>query len=70
MNTKNFFSISTLLWLALVLALAGSLRHVAHTFTSIDDNTVWGLIQAVAIDTGLFALALGITQRSRFTSGD
>lgn len=65
MNTKNFFSISTLLWLALALALAGSLRHVAHTFTSIDDNATWGLVQAVAIDTGLFALALGITQRRR-----
>ena len=65
MKTKNLFNIQSLLWLALVLALAGSLRHVAHTFTSIDGDKAWGLIQAVAIDVGLFALALGITQRRR-----
>lgn len=65
MKTKNLLNVQTLLWLALVLALAGSLRHVAHTFTSIDGDSVWGLVQAVAIDVGLFALALGITQRRR-----
>ena len=62
---KERLNVQTLLWLALALALAGSLRHVAHTFTSIDGDNVWGLVQAVAIDAGLFALALGITQRRR-----
>lgn len=54
-----------LLWIALVLALLGSLRHVAHTFRSIDNDAIWGWIQAIAVDAGLFALALGITQRRR-----
>jgi biotin operon repressor len=54
-----------LLWIALLLALFGSLRHVAHTFRSIDNNAIWGWIQAIAVDAGLFALALGITQRRR-----
>jgi hypothetical protein len=59
------FSVQSLLWLALLLALAGSLRHVAHTFTSIDANVAWGWVQAVAVDAGLFALAIGVTQRRR-----
>jgi len=54
-----------LLWTALLLALLGSLRHVAHTFTTIDGARGWGWLQAVAVDAGLFALALGITQRRR-----
>jgi hypothetical protein len=62
---RKFFSIQALLWLALALALVGSLRHVAHTFASIDANTTWGWVQAVAVDVGLFALALAITQRRR-----
>lgn len=66
---KKIFSIQALLWLALLLALAGSLRHVAHTFTSVDANVVWGWVQAIAVDAGLFALALGITQRRRVKRG-
>jgi len=58
-------AVQWLLWTALILALLGSLRHVAHTFTSIDNNVAWGWVQAVAVDAGLFALALGITQRRR-----
>lgn len=54
-----------LMWIALILALAGSLRHVAYTFTSIDGGRIWGFVQAVAVDVGLFALVLGITQRRR-----
>jgi len=54
-----------LLWLALLLALAGSLYHVAATFASVDGGQRLGWLQAVAIDVGLFALAFAITQRKR-----
>ena len=65
-NLKDtIFSVRTLLWFALLLALAGSLRHVAHTFTSVDGNTAWGWVQAMAVDAGLFALALAIQMRRR-----
>lgn len=52
-----------LLWLSLVLALAGSLKHLAAIFASIDGNTFMGWLQAVAIDAGLFALAYSIRVR-------
>jgi hypothetical protein len=53
-------SVESLLWLALILALVGSLRHLAATFASIDGNVYLGWLQAVAIDVGLFALAYSI----------
>ena len=54
------------LWLALALALVGSLRHVAWTFATLErGNMVAGYIQAVAVDIGLFALAYMIQQRRR-----
>lgn len=52
-----------LLWLSLALALAGSLKHLAGIFASVDGNTVMGWLQAVAIDAGLFALAYSIRVR-------
>jgi hypothetical protein len=52
-----------LLWLSLVLALAGSLKHLAGIFASIDGNVILGWLQAVAIDAGLFALAYSIRVR-------
>lgn len=55
--------IEYLLWLSLGLALAGSLKHLAGVFASIDGNTVMGWLQAVAIDAGLFALAYSIRVR-------
>lgn len=58
-------SIQTMLWTAMALALLGSLRHVAWTFASIDGNVAWGWAQAIAIDAGLVAIALGITQYRR-----
>ena len=57
------FEVNYLLWLALLLALAGSLKHLAAIFASIDGNTFMGWLQAVAIDAGLFALAYSIRQR-------
>jgi hypothetical protein len=63
---KRAFSIQGLMWLALVLALVGSLRHVAWGFASLENgDIVAGYVQAVAIDIGLLALALGIQQRKR-----
>ena len=58
-------NVSWLLWLALILALAGSLRHVAWTFASLDGNDTMGWLQAVAVDTGLAALVLALMQRRR-----
>lgn len=62
---RRLISIQTMLWAAMGLALLGSLRHVAWTFASIDGNALWGWAQAIAIDAGLVAIALGITQYRR-----
>lgn len=54
------------LWLALLLALAGSLKHVAWAFSTLEEgDLVSGYIQAVAVDIGLFALAYAVQQRRR-----
>jgi hypothetical protein len=60
---KKLFDVQNLLWLALVLALAGSLKHLAAIFAGIDGNIAMGWLQAVAIDAGLFALAYSIRAR-------
>ncbi len=63
---RKVFSVQSLLWLALVLALVGSLRHVAWGFGTLEQGDLYaGYIQAVAVDIGLFALAIGIQQRRR-----
>lgn len=59
----KFFNVQSLLWLALILALSGSLKHLAAIFASIDGNVFMGFLQAVAIDAGLFALAYSIKVR-------
>jgi len=60
--TKNL-NINIFLWLALTLALMGSLKHLAHIFASLDGDHLLGWLQAIAIDTGLFALAYNIKIR-------
>ena len=60
---QPLFNVQTLLFLALILALAGSLKHLASVFASVDSNTAMGWVQAIAIDAGLFALAYSIRQR-------
>jgi len=63
---RKVFSVQSLLWLALVLALVGSLRHVAWGFSTLEQgDLVAGYVQAVAVDVGLFSLAIGINQRKR-----
>lgn len=63
---KRLFNVQVLLWLALLLALVGSLRHVAWGFSTLEGgDIVAGYVQAVAVDVGLFSLAVGISQRKR-----
>ncbi len=62
-SPTKLLSVNSLLWLALALALAGSLKHLAAIFASIDGNSIFGWLQAVAIDAGLFALAYSIRVR-------
>jgi hypothetical protein len=59
----KIFDVQNLLWLALALALAGSLKHLAAIFANVDGNISMGWLQAVAIDAGLFALAYSIRLR-------
>jgi len=62
-NLKLF---SIFLWLALIVALAGSLQHVAWAFATLEQNNlILGYVQAIAIDIGLTGLAFGIQQRKR-----
>lgn len=60
---QKILDIQNLLWLALFLALAGSLKHLAAIFATIDGNHLLGWLQAIAIDVGLFALAYSIRVR-------
>lgn len=67
---RKIFGIQSLLWLALLLALVGSLRHVAWGFSTLEGgDMVAGYVQAVAVDVGLFALAVGINRRKRQRRG-
>lgn len=63
MSLTRYVQVNSLLWLALVLALAGSLKHLAAIFASVDGNYFMGWVQAIAIDVGLFALAYSIRVR-------
>jgi hypothetical protein len=60
---RKYLNVQHLLWLALVLALVGSLKHLASIFASVDQNHFMGWLQAIAIDAGLFSLAYSIRQR-------
>lgn len=54
------------LWIALVLSLLGSVDHVAWAFSTLHGgNMARGYVQAVAVDVGLAALAVGIQVRRR-----
>ncbi len=53
-----------ILWIALILALIGSLRHVAWAFASLEaGDMIWGYVQAVAVDLGIATLAYAIQER-------
>lgn len=59
--------ISTVLWLALLLAMAASVQHLAWTFGTVERaGFEWrGWVPALALDGGLAALAYTIQQRRR-----
>lgn len=62
---KKLLQENSLLWLALALALFGSLTHVAWAFSTLESGSLTlGYVQALAVDVGLFAIAVGI-QRNR-----
>jgi len=68
MNNKTATQLA--LWTALLLALAGSIRHVAWAFATLEaGNMTWGYVQAAAVDIGLTALAYAIQQRRRERRG-
>lgn len=70
MKNRKVDLITVGIWLALLLALVGSLRHVAWTFSTLENGNLGaGYVQAVAVDLGLVALALGIQQRRRQRRG-
>jgi hypothetical protein len=60
-------AINYVLWLAFILAMAASIRHLAWTFGTVEHpGWEWfGWVPAIAIDTGLAALAYTIQQRKR-----
>jgi predicted transcriptional regulator len=63
---RRLLDVQYLLWLALILALVGSLRHVAWGFSTLEQGDLLaGYVQAVAVDIGLFALAVGIQERRK-----
>lgn len=58
--------VQAVLWLSLGLALAGSIKHVAWAFATLENgDLVSGYIQALAVDAGLFGLAFGIQRRKK-----
>jgi hypothetical protein len=61
--TNKIVNVQTLLWIALALALLGSLKHLAVVFSSVDGSTLMGWIQAIAIDAGVFALSMVLQKR-------
>ena len=67
-NVKRGFAVVQFLtWLALVLALLGSIRNVAWSFSSIGGpgSEAWGYAQAAGVDIGLVAMALGMQLRRK-----
>lgn len=63
---KKFFTINTLLYLALIMALVASLKHVAYAFSTTNGSDwIESYISAITIDLGLLALAAAIAYRAR-----
>ena len=61
----KLLSVRTLLWVALLMTLLGSLSHVMDTFHSINQDYVLSGLQSVAIDIGMVALTADIMARRR-----
>lgn len=57
---------TALLVLVTLFVLAGSVHHVAYTFSTLEGgNLYWGYVQALGIDLGILGLAYGIQLRKR-----
>ncbi len=57
---------TALLVLVTLFVLAGSVHHVAYTFSTLEGgNIYWGYVQALGIDLGILGLAYGIQLRKR-----
>ena len=46
---RNIFTTQTLLYAIMLLALAGSISHLAKVYASIDQNLTLGYLQALAL---------------------
>lgn len=57
MKLKKHLNLQSFLWVALLLALFGSLSHLSAVFASMDNNPLLGWVQAIAIDIGLVSLS-------------
>lgn len=63
---RRIFNLQSLLVVAMLLAFAGSLQHVAWAFSTLEEgNIVVGYLSAIAVDAGLLCLALGIQHYKR-----
>ncbi|MFN3690186.1 MAG: helix-turn-helix domain-containing protein [Fimbriimonadales bacterium] len=57
---------TALLVVVTLFVLAGSVHHVAYTFSTLEaGNLFWGYVQALGIDLGILGLAYGIQLRKR-----
>lgn len=57
---------TALLVVVTLFVLAGSVHHVAYTFSTLEEgNLFWGYVQALGIDLGILGLAYGIQLRKR-----
>ncbi|GIV09986.1 MAG: hypothetical protein KatS3mg019_2077 [Fimbriimonadales bacterium] len=57
---------TALLVIVTLFVLAGSVHHVAYTFSTLEGgNLFWGYVQALGIDLGILGLAYGIQLRKR-----
>lgn len=57
---------TALLVVVTLFVLAGSVHHVAYTFSTLEGgNLIWGYVQALGIDLGILGLAYGIQLRKR-----
>lgn len=63
---SQLYTLQSLLYLALILALGASLNHVAYAFSTVNGGgRIEAYISAIAIDIGLLALAAGINTRKQ-----
>lgn len=63
---RSKFNLRLLMWVSLLFALGGSLKHVAWSFSTLEGmDIVSGYLQAIAVDLGMLSLAVGIAHRRR-----